>query len=475
MKNRVLFFVTLIFLFFTGCNIKQNESSDIRNNIYPIRGKYTVINKFNQNGEKISFQNKNMIFFKDRAFISGKDYANVRYMTKLVNLKDYLINNYNLNNIRDYDRSDDIVVLSIYSGEDFVCDIAVLEDTKILVNENYSLYEAQYEGKVDEGDYNFMVSKRKIERNAEPSETFKPTALFLGLREDRDDDSSYQTFFVYRDSTGIELYKTDGIFLPKNNGYLNIDIKKEPIGGVLTNSIKATFIKHFDDFEKKSLTVNESEKNKFYGKKTIKINYVNPQFLSYTYETLNYGREDFKDSISILPIESSTVKSPITLDQVYQKDSLEVIKEDINNVLYSELYFDKRNMGIIRRNGYWVMIVRMFDRSDGVVKNVDISVRDVNARILLSENKQSISIKDINNLFSNVRDFTTSSIRNIAVVKTTNSFKIVNFKNVHLDVSDILNIETNDASMFMNMWSYGSEAESHFSNVKNSELWHRVY
>lgn len=475
MKNRLLFFVILISLFSVGCKIKPDEQSDITNNVFPIRGKYTVINKFNQNGEKISFQNKNMIFFKDRAFISGKDYAHVRYMTKIVSLKDYLVNNYNLNNIREYNRQDNIVVLSVYSGEDFVCDIAILEDTKILVNENYSLYEAQYEGKVDEGDYNFMVSKRKIERNAEPSETFKPTALFLGLREDRDDDSSYQTFFVYRDSTGIELYKTDGIFLPKNNGYLNIDIKKEPIGGVLTNSIKATFIKHFDDFDKKSLTLNESEKNKFYGKKTIKINYVNPQFLSYTYETLNYGREDFKDSISILPIESSSVKSPITLDQVYQKDSLEVIKEDINNVLYSELYFDKRNMGIIRRNGYWVMIVRMFDNSDGVVKNVDISLRDMNARILLNENKQSISIKDINNLFSNVRDFTTSSIRNLAVVKTTNSFKIVNFKNVHLDVSDILTIETKDASMFMNMWSYGSEAESHFLNVKKSEMWHRFF
>lgn len=475
MKNRLLFFVILISLFSIGCKIRPDEQSDITNNVFPIRGKYTVINKFNQNGEKIRFQNKNMIFYKDRAFISGKDYTNVRYMTKMVNLKDYLVNNYNLNNMREYDRQDDIVVLSVYSGEDFVCDIAIMEDTKILVNENYSLYEAQYDGKIDENDYNFIVSKRKIERNAEPSETFKPTALFLGLRDDDGEEPSYYTFFVYRDSAGVQVYKTEGIYLPKNTGYLNIDIKKEPVGGVLTNPITATFKKHFEDFDTNVSANLESDKTKFYGKKKIKINYVNPQFLSYTYETLNYGREDFKDSISILPIESSSVKSPITLDQVYQKDSLEVIKDDINNVLYSELYFDKRNMGIIRRNGYWVMIVRMFDNTDGVIKNVDISLRDVNAGILLNEDKQSISIKDINNLFSNVRDFTTSSIRNLAVVKTTNSFKIVNFKNVHLDVSDILTIETKDASMYMNMWSYGSEAESHFSNVKKSEMWHRFF
>lgn len=132
-------------------------------------------------------------------------------------------------------------------------------------------------------------------------------------------------------------------------------------------------------------------------------------------------------------------------------------------------------MGIIRRNGYWVLIVRMFDKSDGRVKNVDISIRDVNARILLNENQQSISIRDINKLFSNVRDFTTSSIRNLAVVRTTNSFKIVNFKNVQLDVSEVLNIDTENAAMFMNMWSYGSEAETHLSNVKKSKIWKRFY
>ena len=100
MKNRLLFFVILFSLFSVGFKIKPDEQRDITNNVFPIRGKYTVINKFNQNGEKIRFQNKNMIFFKDRAFISGKDYTNVRYMTKMVNLKDYLVNNYNLNNMR---------------------------------------------------------------------------------------------------------------------------------------------------------------------------------------------------------------------------------------------------------------------------------------------------------------------------------------------------------------------------------------
>lgn len=475
MKNKFIFFIILISIFSIGCKIKQSGSSDIINKTYPIKGKYTVINKFNQNGEKISFQNKNMVFYKDRAFICGKDYKSVRYITKKVSIKDYLVNNYNLNNLRDYDKAEDIIVLSVYSSEDYVCDIAVLEDTKILVNENYNLYEAQYEGKIDENDYNFIVNKRKIERNAKPNETFKPTALFLGLREDDGDNPEYKTLFVYRDTEGLQVYKTKGIYLPKNNGYLNIDVRTEPIGGILTNPITATFKKHFYEFESKNLNIKHNDKSKFYGKKKIKINYVNPQFLSYTFETLNYGRELFKNSISIIPIESSNFKSPITLDQVYQKNSLEVIKEDINNVLYNELYFDKRNMGIIRRNGYWVLIVRMFDKSDGKVKNVDISIRDVNARILLNENQQSISIRDINKLFSNVRDFTTSSIRNLAIVRTTNSFKIVNFKNVQLDVSEVLNIDTENAAMYMNMWSYGSEAETHLSNVKKSKIWKRFY
>lgn len=475
MKNRFIFFVILILLFSIGCKRKTDESSDIINTAYPIKGKYTVINKFNQNGEKTSFQNKNMVFYKDNAFICGKDYKNIRYKTKKVNIKDYLVNNYNLNNMRDYDRSEEIIVLSVYSSEDFVCDIAILEDTKILVNENYNLYEAQYEGKVDENDYNFIVDKRKIERNAEPSETFKATALFLGLRDDGENDPKYQTFFVYRDSDGLQVYKANGIYLPKNNGYLNINVGKEPKGGILTNPVTATFKKHFYDFNEDDIKIKQTEKRKFYGKKTIKINYVNPQFLSYTFDTLNYGRELFKNSISIVPIESSTFKSPITLDQVYQKYSLDVIRDDINNVLYNELYFDKRNMGIVRRNGYWVLIARMFDKTDGKVKNVDISIRDVNARILLNENQQSISIREINKIFSNVRDFTTSSIRNLAVVKTTNSFKIVNFRNVQLDISDILTIEKDNASMFMNMWSYGSEAETHFSNVTKSAIWKRFY
>lgn len=82
MKNKFIFFIILISIFSIGCKIKQSGSSDIINKTYPIKGKYTVINKFNQNGEKISFQNKNMVFYKDRAFICGKDYKSVRYMTK---------------------------------------------------------------------------------------------------------------------------------------------------------------------------------------------------------------------------------------------------------------------------------------------------------------------------------------------------------------------------------------------------------
>ena len=58
MKNRLLFFVILISLFSVGCKIKPDEQSDITNNVFPIRGKYTVINKFNQNGEKSDFKIK---------------------------------------------------------------------------------------------------------------------------------------------------------------------------------------------------------------------------------------------------------------------------------------------------------------------------------------------------------------------------------------------------------------------------------
>lgn len=468
MKNRFCYVFFILLFLLTGCN-----RADVSGKYFPLKGLYTVTNRYNQNGEKISFKNNNVVFFDDHALITGKEYDSVNYMTKWVNLKDYLVNDYNLNNIYLDKKDDNVLVASIYSKGDYVCDVVIFDDTSILVNENNNLYEAKYDGKVDLAMYNNLLDKRKLEKDYESPELMKPTSLFLGIREDIGDKSNYYTVFSYKDSNNFEVYIADGIFLPKNNGFIKIDVGEDIVGGVYTNPISVKFFKRFEDL--KDENISSLEKTKFYAKKTIKINYINSQFLSYTYKVYNYGRNNLKNSISIIPIESTGLKSPITLDQVFQKNAINIIAQDINSSLFNSLYYDNKNMGIIRRNGYWVLVARLFDDSGNAAKNIDISIRDINAKLLVNENSQSISIRDINKLFSNVEDFTTSLERNLAVVKTSKSFKIVNFKSSNLSIKDTIRLDIDNSNMFMNLWSYGTEAKVYRKFIKNTEIWRRLY
>lgn len=201
---------------------------------------------------------------------------------------------------------------------------------------------------------------------------------------------------------------------------------------------------------------------------------MNNQFISFAFDNYNYGHTDFQNSLAIIPIESTQSESPLTLEQIYKKDAIEEIKNNIAGN-FEKMYYDNTNIGIIRRNGYWVLVSRLFYYSGNKIKNFEVSLRNANNKIFANENTQSISITEINQLFSNVEDFTTSQDRNFAIVKTREAFKFVNFRDNKLGIEKIATLQMDNAKIIMNKWYYGVDIENYRKNIIESDFWKRLF
>lgn len=472
MKNKICWIFVIISLIFFGCTTKKKDLQ-IKNLDSPLLGNYTILTKYNQNGEKIDFNEDQIMIINNKIFIGGRNYENIDFKTKVVKIKDYLSTSFNVGNLTFKNMDENTVIVSVFTGEEHICDVIMLTDDMILANFRNSLYLAKYKEKIDKKNYEDFVKNHELKNLPEDKYISRASGIFLGIREDYFNDSRYYTVFLYKKDNDIEIYMTDNIFMPKNNGYVNVNVGKEIIGGVLTNPITINYYPNLK-FSSPVENIKYPRNSKYDSKKEVKINFVNNQFISFAFDNYNYGHTDFKNSLAIIPIESTQFESPLTLEQIYKKNAIEEIKNNIAGN-FEKMYYDNTNIGILRRNGYWVLVSRLFYYSGNKIKNFEVSLRDANNKIFANENTQSISIAEINQLFSNVEDFTTSQDRNFAIVKTREGFKFVNFVDNKLEIEKIATLQMDNAKIIMNKWYYGVDIENYRKSIIESDFWKRLF
>ncbi len=466
-------FFIIIFLFF-ALNIAACQYDSVDDRIYnenpPISGIYKIKSYVNKKKWRdIPSSNELYAVFKmNRAFIIDQEYRNINYIAKRVRALDY-INYSNFGEIVQLDEEEHLFVITIYEEEMYVAEILIMDDG-ILLNYRNVIYFANRQGDISDSRYQELVRgdhsfNSIIENISRP----KNSAAFVGLRQDRESGPMYYTLFLYTDGENTSVFTINDLFVPKGIGYMCLSSERLIDGGYLKDSISADFIRDFSERNNNKPNLNK----KYMYMDLVKMQYVSPYLVSLSTVEAAVTDSGIRSNLETYSLEKSGLKSMLSIHDFFGPDPIPNIVYDVHpGLLNSNNYeIDPYNLGIYRRNGYWALRVRL-NSIDNYGRFDDVSIRS-SSIIPGGEPGQSIMMEDIKRLFTSASDYTASPERNLALVYTPSSLKVISLGD-DFNIKDTVSLANNNYKIIMSEWSVGGEAETHMSRIENSEVWNKI-
>lgn len=464
--NSLLIFILLTTsLFFFGC------TKDPIVNIDPISGKFNIVRAFDTNTGKETEvpEDLSLYFFRDDVIIFGHLYSDISYANRKVKLQSYSIfNNVNIENIDiDINAYDYINIINLTREGESIAEFIELGDVSYLVHQNY-LYEINLIERLDKEKFEFAKENRKIYRTKPLYKPLKTTGGFIGLRDDSENESTYYTLYVYSDYNTMNVYFTDRLVIPKSNGYLIANNSKQVVGGAFKNTFKFEFTKDFIAKHE-----NISDYNKYYISEPSVINYASPYMISFMTINKNFLNNTYRERYETYSIEKDGLRNKLNTSDIIGEDWIKTVMDNIYFDYLKDVNYKiiPSNIGIVRRNGYWILKTHLF----GGKSIDDVFIRIHPAYLNQDSNSNFITMEQIKELYTSAVDYTISPERSLALVNTGSNIKVVSLYSSYFNIKDSFSMVNNDFNLIMDHWIVGSEAEDQLFNIKQSNGWWRIY
>ncbi|MDO5717328.1 MAG: hypothetical protein Q4Q17_05960, partial [Tissierellia bacterium] len=457
-----------------ACTYHQNKIPLENQSALQLTGIYKINKMFNQKGEEVEDFHEICVFYGDKVFLQGALFEDVTYKVKKVKLKNYLL--YKINKpLEDISNLDQYVeIISLYNEKTFVGYFILWKHNSLIGFYGNTYFFGEYTDKVDDNTFHATIQKHYDEGTSPQTVHKKPTSVFLALRRDGKDlaDSDYITYFIYFDNNKQEIYRARGLYYPKSNGYSRLTVNNEKIGGYLRDEIDIDFSKDMKTFP--DLTDRIYYNFDSLGKEYKKILYVNQDVCSY--ESYMVKKDVVLErKLRTFPLEKDRHRKNLSLSDIIGKDAKKTILSGVPQKSLQDhtIFYDAFNIGIMRKHGYWSLVHRINGSGKDSEAYLDVSVREYTKLLQFSDNQQSVTMEEINRMFSSADDYISSPEKNIAVVLVGGEYRVI-----HLDGYDgsevFYSISEESASMVMNQWYIGTEAEVHQFYVRSSGLWTKI-
>lgn len=181
----------------------------------------------------------------------------------------------------------------------------------------------------------------------------------------------------------------------------------------------------------------------------------------------------FKERYETYSLEKNGLRTKLDITDILGNNWMNLIKGslDINSLKKDDYTIIPSNVGIVRRNGYWILRTHLYS---------DIASETVYARIdpnylQEEEGRSFLSMEDIKYLYPSAVDYSASPEKTLAIVNTGSNLKVVSLSSNDLDIRDEFSLINNKYKLVMDNWLVGAEAEAHLFNINKLDDWIKIY
>lgn len=473
-KNIFIGILLIIMLILSSCSSDENNRRDRllspTNNTPPIQGKWVIKEKIkivdnDEAEDTIAIGTEGL--FHNKAVILGGDFTTKpSYKIKTVNSLDYLLYKYKLNPLDLDIESDKIQVVTILNENQYFNEFIKYEDNLIVNIDNnfYTLEQKSKEISLDETLRYIEIEKAMI-RDAETTETEKKeTGVLLGLKIPTYDNKNdlpmweYKTLWIKSTDKNISKpYELDNLLLPRKTGFSTIDISREKKGNMVEDLINISS----DDKSKNKIESSLRERLENLRTESHSPSLKNILFLSNNHISLEniLYHDDNRRTLGVYSIDNIKDEKPIKLSDIIGEEGKDIFLEGVQNVISLEdtSSINESNLGLIRKNGYWIFKGRVNYKQNESELYKDFNIRGIPPKEIINFDEHLIPWEAIKRQIPEAIDMYTSPNKEFIIVVTNYNLQIYTIdgkEKINQNAVAKINLP-NNASIVMAEWATG--------------------
>lgn len=478
--NKKLSFLGLIFLalvILSSCsaeNLEVTDSIAAPENIHPpLEGRwviesYKIVDSSNMTEEAANTYLRRDVIIHQKLAAVGSNYSlEPSYKVKYVNSLDYLIYNYKINpKFLDIEK-EEILVISASGGEQFFYEFIELGNERYAVNIDGVFFIIR---KLSDEVSDEIIAEYYFQDKEQTSvgivggdvNSVENTGVLIGLKTPKEDGQypswDYRTIFLrFKNRKLLGAYESDNLFLPRKNGFWNIEVVREDLGQTVYDVIANERIQKKPSMSRtKKDGPNDGLKN---------ILYINSNYISL--ETITDLDGPVK-SLEFYPLDNVNIGNPMKISDILGDKGRTSFLEGINNdkalrdakekLNIGDFDIDEHNFGLFRRNGYWTLKgrVNIVDANRGISENRDFYIKALMPDDIVSYDDMSIPWAAIKKKIPEADDAFISPNDDIIIIKNFSNLLVYSVEDG--DIADIplvkIALNPND-SVVMKEWAIG--------------------
>lgn len=470
---QILLFL-LLFLLFSACKITVESNEDFKLKSNKLVGVWEFKNFSPIDAIKnVNFDNKvkfpeKLVIGKDWIYIDDSLYENINIRYRKVNYDNLMLIKYKtIINKRD-DIAKDVSVYTFYDNDKFISDIVSLNSDEILYKKgNFIFYFQRKKDKVDD-DTLKELKKTDSDYNGNGKNKISSGFIFTVKQTEVSDfpKFDYKTYYVTINQNKVNVYRWDGILLPRKKGFEVITVKQTVRDEAYVDKIVCEPLERYEsnEFEHRHKLVSG---DKYLIKEIL---YAGNDIISYKNHS-NYSENSMDSGIYL--INRLDEEKPIDYTDLINREKAEVNLKNVSmfnvgseNYTPKEDFSDKKdmfqssnnkeeekyNLKLVRKNGYW------FIESNKIGANGDFEDSKFFPAPddIVKYDRLSVNWDYASERFKGMEDIFTSPDDEYAVLKFKDNIKIYGIKNQNILKPLICEFSVQEGSIIMNEWATDS-------------------
>lgn len=367
-----------------------------------------------------------------------------------------------------------IEVITLLNDNKYFYEFIRIDNNTMIINiedKFYTMERTVEEVSLEEIKRYINVERTKLRTLGEVEEVTLKTGLLLGIRVPVFDESNqmnkweYKTIWINSENRKVTgIYELDELLLPRKNGFWVIDVNRSVFRDAISDDIIA--IPLFRLPEENSLDGGLNiimEQSSMPQSLNISSVIRNVLFVGNDYisvENIDSSRGG-RRTLQVYAIDNIGEKKPISLSDLIGDSGKDVFNEGAKTVIPadSSVFPNETNIGLTRRNGYWIFNGRINYKENEEEFYKDFNVKAIPPKEMVSYDELIIPWDAIKLAMPDAIDVFTSPNDEFIIVITSSHIVICNIEDGGIINNPVAKIKIPyGSSVVMSEWAVGRYA-----------------
>lgn len=483
---KMAFLLALLFLL-TACNIDDGNIQDkieAPNNIHPpIEGKWVIKSYVDDlqkdlNVDKIDgFIGMEALFHQD-AFVLGESFSlDPAFKLKKVKAYDYLLYKYKKDPRSLGIEDTQIKVISVSNQNQLMYEFIKLDESNILLYMDdvfFKLEKVVEEVSLEEINRYINVEETMMRNVSSVDPKKMDSGVLLGIKIPTYDQVKeipnweYKTIWINREKgDSIKAYEVDSLLVPRKNGFYTVGMNRETSEKSVRDNLLLFPRPEKTEKKKEDLSeyIEENDSSRQLISRSNPSLLRNILFVGSDYISIENIEVDNKNKkyLEIYALDNLEHNKSIKLSDILGEESKEIFANESKNLLSLDVKskIDERNVGLIRKNGYWIINGRFNYIQNEEELYKDFNIKAIPPKEIISFDELAIPWNKLKLQIPKILDVFSSPNEDFMIIVEEDKLEIYEIENNRLNLGNPLMIIPleNNSSVVMSEWALGKYTE----------------